>query len=181
MTGHNHGKTYTMRKSPEDRFFEKTKKDGDCLIWTGYADKDGYGRFLYNRRTQIVNRVAYIIYHGEESLIDKVKITTSCGNRLCVAKEHVILIVTNSDKLGAKYKASENKFAVELEKITISEFYAYKEKYGEPDWRKEKILMAAYVDYFYTFTIDKNAEIRGKVRVWKDGKYDYYRQGGHRE
>ena len=37
-----------MTKYDKIRFWSKVDKSGDCWIWIGYIDKDGYGSFGIN-------------------------------------------------------------------------------------------------------------------------------------
>ncbi len=65
-------RVYTKR-APEDRFWEKTEPRpcrypdiGDCLIWTGAVDKNGYGLFqIESRRTIRAHRWAHESATGE--------------------------------------------------------------------------------------------------------------------
>lgn len=73
----------------EERFWSKVDKKGDdeCWIWTGNADKQGYGRIggglKYDHRGLIATHVAWLIGHGSLPPADKVVMHT-CDNPSCV-------------------------------------------------------------------------------------------------
>jgi hypothetical protein len=48
----------TPTPSERDRFNSKCEKVGDCLLWTGAKDKDGYGTFGLRRGKFKAHRVA---------------------------------------------------------------------------------------------------------------------------
>ena len=47
----------------EERFWAKVDRTGDCWLWTGCVDKDGYGLF-YSDRTQRAHRFAWELIVG---------------------------------------------------------------------------------------------------------------------
>ncbi|CAH1193715.1 HNH endonuclease [Brevibacterium phage Rousseau] len=46
------------RPAPEDEIAAKTKREGDCLVWTGYLTPVGYGQITYKGRARRVHAVA---------------------------------------------------------------------------------------------------------------------------
>lgn len=165
---------YRMKKTPLDRMMEKTVVEGECYIWTGYIDEDGYGRMLYNGKTQLVGRISYLIHHGE--IQGRKKVTTNCGNRLCVRKEHIMLEETADEKKARQKLGSDADSGIGQVKITFGEYQSYVTLYGEPEWNEMKIFSSRYTDYYYTFHVDINVKIRGRVRVSKGRPHEYFRQ-----
>ncbi len=78
-----------FQESDIKRFFEKTRRDDDgCLIWEGNVTEHGVGRFTSGARQCSASRFAYAIQH--ETCPENVRITHACGNRLCVAADHLV-------------------------------------------------------------------------------------------
>ena len=50
--------------SPEESFAYRTERRGDCLIWTGYTDDQGYGWISVNGRAESVHRYAWEQVNG---------------------------------------------------------------------------------------------------------------------
>ncbi len=78
------------RKSFEHRFWEKTRVDGDCILWTARCDTQGYRAFRIGEKLHLAHRVAYQLAFGEyESNL--CVFHTGCENRSCVNPEHLTL------------------------------------------------------------------------------------------
>lgn len=76
------------------RFWSKVDKDnhGECWIWLGYLDKDGYGVFWDQEINQQrrAHRMALIITNPEINLNDPNKLVIhKCDNPSCVNPEHL--------------------------------------------------------------------------------------------
>ena len=50
--------------TPEEAFAARTERRGECLIWTGAKDGDGYGHFQVNGRFTKVHRYAWECENG---------------------------------------------------------------------------------------------------------------------
>lgn len=166
-----------MKKTPLMRVMAKTREEGECLIWTGYIDKTGYGRFSYDGRVYIIQRACYLMYYGH--VPDGRKITTTCGNKLCIRKEHLTISDTVYEALVKKEEVSNGYDPLALRRISFAEFHMLKSHYGEPVWIGEPMVFNQYIDYFYRFNVDKDRKIIGKLRKWKNSKiaHEYFRQG----
>ena len=79
--------TLTVRPEVKERFFAKVDRSGDCWLWKGAANKNGYGFFRYKGKSDYAHRVAYLIYHV--TIPDGFFIVQNCPNKLCVRKEHL--------------------------------------------------------------------------------------------
>ena len=82
----------------EDRFWAKVATAGpeECWEWTGYCERNGYGRY----HKYLVHRVAYELSTGEspgDLLVDHI-----CRNRVCVNPAHLRLVTAkqNSENLS---------------------------------------------------------------------------------
>jgi hypothetical protein len=71
----------------KDRFEKYIIKDGDCWLWSGCKDKDGYGVFYYNGGARRAHRIAFELYKKE--LTPGLVMCHGCKNKNCVAPEHL--------------------------------------------------------------------------------------------
>ena len=69
------------------RFWAKTRVDGDCLIWIGTVNKNGYGYFSVKRRLITAHR--YIFTRVLGALPRSIDVMHSCDRRACVKLQHL--------------------------------------------------------------------------------------------
>ena len=76
------------------RFTDKTRLDGDCLVWTGCLNSRGYGCFGWGRkgRNVLAHRFAYEVLVGP--IPDGLTVDHLCRRRTCVNVAHME-VVTN--------------------------------------------------------------------------------------
>ena len=92
-----------------ERFNQKWKPSGDCKLWQGYLDKDGYGFFYFRKKLRKAHRVSYYIHNGR--IADGFVIDHICKKRNCVEVSHLRLVtkrqntLENSRSAGAINKA----------------------------------------------------------------------------
>lgn len=75
------------RGDPKASLKANVKREGECLIWTGFLTHDGYGRLKVKGRNVPVHRAAWEQVHGplpEGKVIDH-----ACHNRACVNVSHL--------------------------------------------------------------------------------------------
>ena len=79
-------------------FKERTKKSqfGDCILWTGYVDKFGYGK-LHISYVFGVHQIAYTVSNGE--IPKNLVVDHLCRNRCCVNTDHLRLITQKENIL----------------------------------------------------------------------------------
>jgi len=76
-------------ETPEQAFLDRTEWQGDCLVWVGPRNPDGYGAIRINSENVGVHRYAWMKVNGpipEGKVIDH-----KCLNRPCVNVEHLRL------------------------------------------------------------------------------------------
>ena len=79
-----------MHLTPEDeqRFWSNLHTSagaGSCWPFTGYTDKDGYGRFHLNGAKEGAHRIAHFIATGEEPPV----VRHACDNPACCRPAHL--------------------------------------------------------------------------------------------
>lgn len=90
-----HGDPLAGRKSPtgrtvippEERFWPKVDKSGDCWLWTAGKFPDGYGSFRFDGVMTGSHRVSYELTYG--AIPAGMEIDHRCRNRLCVRPDHL--------------------------------------------------------------------------------------------
>jgi len=70
-----------------DRLTGKTEQVGECTVWTGMRDKDGYGRISWRGRSVRVHRLVWEHLHGP--LPAGTILRHTCDNPPCVNPEHL--------------------------------------------------------------------------------------------
>lgn len=71
-----------------ERFLSHTTRKGKCLLWKGYKDDDGYGRFSIDGKQYLAHRVSYALKNGGK-LRGGCDVHHSCRHRACVEGEHL--------------------------------------------------------------------------------------------
>lgn len=78
-----------MISTPLSRTFEKkTKREGDCLLWMGVTDKDGYGTLTINGKFKRATHLAWFLATGnwpKKLILHKLE----CKNKDCVEYNHL--------------------------------------------------------------------------------------------
>lgn len=76
---------------PESRFWRRVRREGGCLVWTGYRNRFGYGVFGVGRfRRLLAHRYSYMLKNGRVPA--GAHVAQSCGRKACVAPAHLVLL-----------------------------------------------------------------------------------------
>ena len=69
--------------------YENTRQEGECRIWLGSLDRDGYGRIFpeNSKSSKRVHRVAFALLHG--SIKPGHDVDHTCFNRACISENHL--------------------------------------------------------------------------------------------
>ncbi len=115
-----------MDESILTRFMEKVDKTGNCWLWTGSLDRDGYGRLSIDGRNESAHRIMYIHCFGvPDKGLQICHKPIICHNPACCNPEH----------LDAKPKADNeaDKFLdkTNSKKLSVNEIIEIRKRVGE--------------------------------------------------
>ena len=87
-------------KNELERFNSKWIKEGECMLWQGPLDRDGYGTFYFKKKGRRAHRVSYYMHVGEiprEKVVDH-----TCSKRNCVNPFHLRLLTATENTMISK-------------------------------------------------------------------------------
>lgn len=85
----------------ETLFWEKVDKSGDCWLWTGAPNSNGYGSFWNGSAPVGAHTMAWVYTGGD--LEDGLELDHLCEVTLCVNPDHLEL-VTHSENIKRHYQ-----------------------------------------------------------------------------
>lgn len=77
------------RQRGEQLIAERTRREGDCLIWTKALTPKGYGRIMVDGVRHAAHRFAWAVAHGP--IPGGMQVDHICHNRACVEISHLRL------------------------------------------------------------------------------------------
>ena len=72
-----------------ERFWAYTEKHGDCLLWKGATNANGYGAFYFKKKIVTASRVAFELTNGP--IPTGLFVCHKCDTPLCVNPDHLFL------------------------------------------------------------------------------------------
>ena len=72
-----------------NRFWTRKIIVGECWLWTGPMNGDGYGKVCYNYKRLSAHRLSYILTHGQ--IQDSLSVCHTCDTPLCFNPDHLFL------------------------------------------------------------------------------------------
>lgn len=89
---------------PRVRLAAKTRREGDCILWLGTKDQNGYGQMFANGRLTRVHRLAYQWAKGP--IPKGYEIDHLCRTRACVNPEHLEAVTRRTNVLRSLNQAA---------------------------------------------------------------------------
>jgi len=108
-----------LSRTPEERFWAKVDKSGECWVWTGSKDNKGYGRFRYSGTTVPAHRFVYEMEVGP--IPDGLEMRHHCNNGHlgCVTPSHLVPGTRSENLIDLSY-AGTNKH----QKLSVAQVLA---------------------------------------------------------
>jgi hypothetical protein len=98
--------------TPEERFWRHIDKRGqdECWEWQSAKNKDGYGRFIFDKKNKSVHRISWEISNG--AIPDGRCVLHTCDVRSCVNPKHLHLGTKhdNSQDMVSRGRSTTNNF-----------------------------------------------------------------------
>lgn len=73
----------------DDWFWSKFKREGECLLWTGYTNQKGRGRVAFDGKLEQVHRFVYLLHNGFDSLAELDEVCHTCDTPSCGEYSHL--------------------------------------------------------------------------------------------
>jgi hypothetical protein len=120
-----------------EEVLSNTKREGNCMIWQGGKHRQNYGMMRQRGEMRTVHSVVAELVYGERpTKYNGTRVTRTCGNRLCVSPEHVI--IEESSKVKRRRYHCKNR------KLTQEQVRDIRKRYAEGEWGIGTILAKEY-------------------------------------
>ena len=95
-----------MKKTAEERYWEKVDKTDNCWLWTASCTTDGYGKFWNGGKLVVPHRLSYEWTHGD--IPDGMQVDHRCHTRNCVRPDHLRLVTHAQNQQNRRGAQSNN-------------------------------------------------------------------------
>ena len=78
----------------------RSRREGDCLIWTGGTDRKGYGELRTGGKTKKAHRLVWEIQNGE--IPDGIMLDHICHNKACIEVRHLRFATNQQNQMNRR-------------------------------------------------------------------------------
>lgn len=94
------------RNTLDDALWNRIVEEGECWLFQGSLDKDGYGLTTYDRRTQRAHRLAYKVTVGD--IPARLVLDHLCRVRQCINPAHLEPVTSKENLMRGETHARRN-------------------------------------------------------------------------
>lgn len=129
-----------MKKSIEERFWEKVDKTETCWLWTaGLSRAGGYGKFRLNGKKISAHRFSWTLFNGEIPI--NMHVLHSCDTPTCVRPDHLFL-GTHIDNMADRHNKGRDTppdWRTRRRKVSRVSVLEIKQKFGTGEFTQKEL------------------------------------------
>lgn len=95
------------RKNTQEKFWSLVNKTDSCWDWAGTLWASGYGRFIFNGKSDRAHRVSWVL--SGKSLLPEDCILHRCDNRKCCNPDHLFIGTRAENNYDKTIKGRQSK------------------------------------------------------------------------
>lgn len=128
-----------MTATPEELFWRKVDKSGDCWEWTAAIFPNGYGAFKNGKKNYLAHRWSY--EHEKGEIPKGLEIDHLCRNRKCVNPDHLEAVChTTNVERGNAPRSSSNRYYLKKAKMSRAAWAIRLQKRHQQNKQKPPLL-----------------------------------------
>ena len=113
-----------LARTPEQRFWAKVDKSGDCWTWIGFRGRNGYGQFHYGggSRHVLAHRFIYALEVGPipEGLV--LRHLCNNGHLGCVTPHHLLPGTARDNQIDRAYAGTSGRQKLSVENVIAARY-----------------------------------------------------------